>query len=106
VDKPSPGTSGELTDPDGRHWTVHRARLDPRIVRRMLKRADTPVLLGGAAGAHLRWITPHERPEIVERIRRCYARPGTGQRACDIEYMGYEFSKPDGTRLLYIEEWC
>jgi hypothetical protein len=76
--KPSPGTSGELIDPDGRHWTLRRARLEPRIVRRVLKQADTPVLLGQTAGAQLRWIPLHERPDILERIRRCYAHPSTG----------------------------
>jgi hypothetical protein len=51
-------------------------------------------------------IPPHERPDILERVQHCYPRTGTGQRVRDIEYMGYEFTEPDGARLLYIEQRC
>jgi hypothetical protein len=105
--RPSPGVSGQLVDPDGRRWRLSRGRLDLRIVRRLFKDQNTPVLVGEAAGAQLRWISPEQRPRLLEQVRRCYAHPGHGRSSgCDIEYMGYEFTAPDGARLLYLEVWC
>jgi hypothetical protein len=106
MERPSPSVSGHLVDPDGRQWTLRRAKLDSRIARRMLKQPTTPALLGEAAGARLHWITTEERPNMLEQVHRCYARPGSVAPACDVEYMGHEFTEPSGARLLYIETWC
>jgi hypothetical protein len=69
----SPGGTGQLTDPDGRQWTVTRRRLDVRVVRRLLRRADIPVLLGEGGGFRLRWVASSERPATWEQVRNCYA---------------------------------
>jgi hypothetical protein len=102
----SPGGAGQLTDPDGRQWTVARRRLDLRVVRRMLRRADVPVLLGEGGGFQLRWVASSERLAIWERVRDCYAGPSGSPSSCAIEYMGYEFATANGDQLLYLEQWC
>jgi hypothetical protein len=101
----SPGGSGQLTDPDGRQWTVRRRRLDLRIVRRLLRRTDLPALLGESGGFQLRWLSTDDRPRIWEHIRHRYAGPG-GLSNHATDYTGYEFTAEDGGRLLYIEERC
>jgi cell wall assembly regulator SMI1 len=108
TDTLSPGSSGELVDPDGQRWTVRKRRLDPRTVRRLLKRHDGLVLFGEAGGFQLRWIPPAERPALWERVRHCYAvsRSGRPPGDCAMDYTGYEFTTADQRRLLYLEESC
>ncbi|MBG0831551.1 hypothetical protein HS041_27835 [Planomonospora sp. ID67723] len=101
----SPGSSGELTDPDGRTWRVRRRRLDPRTVRSLMRRRDVPVLLGESGGFDLRWVPDGELSALSELVRRNYAFT-TASADSDIVYMGYEFGDETGLRLLYIEEWC
>ena len=101
----NPGHSGHLTDPDGRHWTVRRSRLDLRVVRRLIRRTDIPVLLGESGGFRPRWISVDDRPHLWEHIRHRYAGP-SGVSNDTVDYMGYEFTADDGSRLLYLEERC
>jgi hypothetical protein len=101
----SPGSSGDMTDPDGRTWTVRRRRLDSRTVRSMIKRADCPILLGQAGGGTLRWIDRNERPRLADLIRTCYALPRNSTRHA-VEYIGHEFADAEDRRLLCIEEEC
>ncbi|WP_433351502.1 hypothetical protein ACQP25_00355 [Microtetraspora malaysiensis] len=101
----SPGSSGQLTDPDGRTWQVRRRKLDPRTVRSLMRRRDVPVLLGESGGFDLRWVIDEERGALSELVRRNYAFTAEAA-ASDIAYMGYEFGDETGQRLLYIEEWC
>ena len=101
----SPGSTGELLDPDGHAWTVRRKRLDLRTVRNLLRRADLPLLIGEGGGFDLRWVAADERANVWPRIRHRYAGPG-GQSSSRPEYMGYDFEDDEGNRLLFIEVWC
>ncbi|GIH76997.1 hypothetical protein Plo01_34260 [Planobispora longispora] len=101
----SPGSSEELTAPDGRTWQVRRRKLDPRTVRSLMRHHDVPVLLGESGGFDLRWIPDGERSALSELVLRNYALP-TEPAASDTVYMGHEFGDEAGQRLLYIEEWC
>lgn len=105
-DRLSPGSSGEMVDPDGRVWTVRRKKLDLRVVRNLLRRADLPLLIGGSGGFDLRWVGAEDRADVWARIRHNYAGPGGGESSSRPDYMGYDFEDDEGNRLLYLEEWC
>jgi hypothetical protein len=72
----------------------------------MLRQPHRQLLLGEAHGFQLRWVSPSERADLWERIRRRYAGPGGTCVASGPEYVGCEFEAADGSRILYLEESC
>jgi hypothetical protein len=103
---PSPGASGQLLDPDGRHWQVRRRHLDLRIVKRLIRRPNVVVMLGESGGFRLRTVAAHERGQLWEVVRHAYAGPGGRQPVTSgIDSMGYEFMRDDAV-MLYLEQRC
>jgi hypothetical protein len=105
ADAASPGSRGELVEPDGRRWLVRRRRLDLRLVKRLLHRAEVAVVLGEAGGSRPRRVAASERIALWEEVRRAYAGPGGSDQTVDgPDYLGYEFTGDDGAVLLYLEQ--
>lgn len=100
-----PGTDGELYDADGRRWLPHRRRLDLRVVRRLLHRADTVILLGGPPGSPPAPVAPYERAGLWAAVRRAYGGPGGPDPTIDgTDYIGHEFRDGRGGVLLLLEQ--
>jgi hypothetical protein len=98
-----PTMSGEYVDSDGHCWVLRRRRIDLRVVRRMLHRADVVVVLGN--GPQPRPVPSHERPSLWDTVRRSYSGPGGPDQVIgSITYLGYEFAGDGGAVLLYLQE--
>lgn len=103
----SPGTRGELVEPDGHRWLVRRRRIDLRLVRRLIRRADVVVVLGESGGFRPRRIGATERTQLWQTIRRAYTgRGATSPTIGGHDYVGYEFIDNGGLLMLYLEEHC
>lgn len=103
----SPGTRGELVEPDGRRWLVRRRRIDLRLARRLIHRADVVVVLGESGGFQPRRISATERTQLWQRVRHAYTGGGgTGPSVDGRDYVGYEFTNDSGALMLYLEERC
>jgi hypothetical protein len=101
----SPAALGELVEADGHRWLVQRRRIDLRVVKRLIRRSDVVVVLGGSGEFRHRRIAPSERTSIWETVRRAYAGPGGVKRTVDgPDYMAYQFVDDGGTVMLYLEE--
>ena len=106
-DTASPGASGELTEADGHRWLVRRRRIDLRVVKRLLRRADVVVVLGEAGGFRPRRVPYPERASVWQVVGRAYAGPdGPHQAVSGTDYTGHEFTDTEGTIMLYLEERC
>jgi hypothetical protein len=106
-DAPGPAATGELVEPDGRRWRLRRRRIDLRVVKRLIRRADVVVVVAESAGAQPRRIADHERAALWETVRRSYAGPGGPDlRIGAREYLGHEFGDDDGRVMLYLDVWC
>jgi hypothetical protein len=106
-DTASPGARGELTEADGHLWLVQRRRIDLRMVKRLLRRADVIVMLGEAGGFQPRRVPHPERASVWETVRHAYVGPGgTDQTVSGTDYIGHEFTDSEGTVMLYLEERC
>jgi hypothetical protein len=95
----------QLSDPDGRLWTVRRFRLDPRTVRSMLKRPALQILVDTGDPSRFRWLPHQERASFAEMVKHCYGLPLNASN-CAIQYVGHEMTTHDDERMLYIETWC
>jgi hypothetical protein len=100
-----PATQGELVEADGRRWVVRRRRIDPRLVKRLIRRTDVVVILGESGGSRPRRLVDAERTAIWEKVRGAYAgRASPGPSVDGSDYQGYEFVDDDGAVMLYLEE--
>lgn len=102
----SPGSGGELRDPDGNDWTLVRGPLDPRTVRSRFRRSDVPVLFGRSGGFDINWVAADTRLALWAEIKDGLWRPPGEEPGLDSTYVGFEFADGDGTKALYIEEYC
>ncbi|MDX3236378.1 hypothetical protein PV392_11920 [Streptomyces sp. ME03-5709C] len=105
-----PANPDSLTDPvtlldeHGIHWVLHRKRLDLRVVRRLIKDSNTPVIWGDMGGIVPRLTTEGERPALWGRVKDEYKGPGGSWPAG--RYLAHEFRAEPGRRMLYVEDHC
>lgn len=92
-----------LVDEHGVAWTLHRKRLDLRIVRRLAKDQATPVVWGDMGGVSPRPLPESERPELWPRLKDQYRGPGGTSSG---RYLAHEFRAAPDRRMLYVEDHC
>ncbi|MCF2527367.1 hypothetical protein [Yinghuangia soli] len=92
-----------LVDDGGGRWSLHRKRLDLRVVRRLAKDRDAVVIWGDMGGISPRALSEAERGEVWAQLKDAYAGPGGKP---DGRYLGHEFRSDDGWRMLYVEDHC
>ncbi|XIE77177.1 hypothetical protein AB6O49_00355 [Streptomyces sp. SBR177] len=93
-----------LVDEQGTCWTLHRKRLDLRVVRRLVKDATVTVIWGEMGGIVPRAVDAAERSLLWPRIKDAYKGPGGAGE--DGRYLAHEFRADSGRRMVYVEDHC
>lgn len=92
-----------LVDEHNTTWTLHRKRLDLRVVRRLARDRATPVVWGDVGGTSPRQLPESERPELWPRLKDDYHGPGGTPLG---RYLAHEFRAAADRRMLYVEDHC
>ncbi|GAA4965349.1 hypothetical protein GCM10023205_32120 [Yinghuangia aomiensis] len=92
-----------LVDEHGVAWTLHRKRLDLRVVRRLVKDRATPVVWGDMGGTSPRSLPESERPALWPRLKDGYRGPDGNSSG---RYLAHEFRAGPDRRMLHVEDHC